>query len=323
MLEFATGKISVLEKRLLDRNDLERMLKAPDYKNAFLVLYDTDLDEVIDEKKETERWLEEDLVVLKNNLWMMLKDECPELFQFLFLRFDALNLKIILKKSSENNFALASIEPFEKLKDFVERKIKSSLEKLFFEEKMNLTVKKMTENSLFRLDKIREKKIDDIEQIVEEEYFKRRILLAKPYPFLREAIKFEIDLINLKKALRKKEKEKLIPGGNLTTEEIFKIVNLKEEELASKSHLFGEILSLYFLVNKIKKLKDEKLIESAIDNFFSSYIFERERIENSGMPKVVACFIRKINAQKNIRLILWAKKYQIPISEIEPKLLLI
>ena len=39
---FATGKIRFLENKLPDKNDIERMIDAPDLESSFKALYDTD-----------------------------------------------------------------------------------------------------------------------------------------------------------------------------------------------------------------------------------------------------------------------------------------
>jgi len=100
MYELTVGVINVLEKKVFDKLDQERMLKAPNFDSAFEVLFDTDLGEIASDvsiEKDIEKIIKEDLKKLKNRLSQMLEEK-EKLLWFLFLKFDALNLKIALKK---------------------------------------------------------------------------------------------------------------------------------------------------------------------------------------------------------------------------------
>lgn len=97
MYEFASGVINVLEKRFFDKLDQERMLKAPDRESAFEVLFDTDMSEPAGKDTNIEKIIEKDILQFKKTLAGLIKNT-PDLFSFLFLQFDALNLKIALKK---------------------------------------------------------------------------------------------------------------------------------------------------------------------------------------------------------------------------------
>ena len=104
MLEFASGVINVLEKRVFDKLDQERMLKSPNRERAFAVLFDTDLGKIASAEKEVEKIIDQDISLLKNTLARLLQEQ-EGLFWFLFLKFDALNLKVSLKKAFSQNFS--------------------------------------------------------------------------------------------------------------------------------------------------------------------------------------------------------------------------
>ncbi|MFH1713508.1 MAG: V-type ATPase subunit, partial [Candidatus Jacksonbacteria bacterium] len=98
MYEYLTGLIRVLEKRLPDKTDMDRMILAKTAKDAFVVLNDTDYaDNILDRGPEDyQKILEDDLLQLKTMLNKAI-DSGP-LFKFLFIDFDFLNIKTILKQ---------------------------------------------------------------------------------------------------------------------------------------------------------------------------------------------------------------------------------
>ena len=126
MFEYAFAVINVWEKKLFNSLDQERMLKSPDRESAFLVLFATDLGQVAKEKEsDIEQVLEKDLVALKQKLSVLLGEK-EEFLWYLFLKFDALNIKIALKKQGEP-FSF-SIEPFAKVERMILGQTKPDLE---------------------------------------------------------------------------------------------------------------------------------------------------------------------------------------------------
>lgn len=213
MFEFATGKLSVLEKRIFDKLDQERMLKAPDYKTAFEVLYDTDLAEQASQTKEIEKIAEAALFELKNLFFSILEEK--KVILFLFLKFDASNIKLALKKFGREEIEAAYIawanEPPDKVEQWVftwaSRRFEANksvqLTMLNTRNKIDLTklpvlnpwVKKMIYLSLSRLKKLKPK---EIEITTDRAYFKTRIALAeKIHPFLIKMVKAERKLKNI------------------------------------------------------------------------------------------------------------------------------
>ncbi|MBM4177478.1 hypothetical protein FJ208_01615, partial [Candidatus Gribaldobacteria bacterium] len=105
MLEFASAVINIWEKKIFSQQDQERMLKAPDEKAAFAVLFDTDLAGFAVKEKNFEILANKDIEETRRKLAAVLKEE-PLLLTLLFLKFDCLHLKIILKRF----FGLADFE---------------------------------------------------------------------------------------------------------------------------------------------------------------------------------------------------------------------
>ncbi|MBU3942824.1 V-type ATPase subunit [Patescibacteria group bacterium] len=305
MLEYATGLINVLEKNIFDHQDQERMINAPDRESAFKVLFDTDLAESSVKEQNIEKILEEDLISLKDLIHRTVRDENEELFWFLFLKYDALNLKIALKKFSEG-FS-CSIVPFSE----IQKRVNDSNCKI-----SNEYIELMVERVLKKIEKASE-----IEEIVDMAFLKTRVEIAKKAGDLPLQIaKLEIDIANLKNMI--KEKKLFVDDGNLTKPEL-KILFGKGGGGAFSQGLdkFLEVYNLSLIVSKFNKNNDEVKLEKMLEVFLSEEILKKERDKGGGIDKIVAFFYRKINGHANIRLIFFAKESGLSIKELENNIL--
>lgn len=320
MYEFATGVIDVLEKRVFDKLDQERMLKAPDKERAFEVLFDTDMGDIASGEKDVERIIERDLADFKKVIYGMLKQE-ETLFGSFFLKFDGLNLKIALKgnllKETLPDFQTFpyGLEVFEKIKQGVAGK----------RVELNPLVEKMIEKAKAKIGNIHVAELDSekIETIVDESYFETKIEAAKKFdPFLRELTCLEIDVANVKSLLKAKSKTPaLIDGGNLNPAELRKLVALKEGEIFQDLKKFLEVFGLSLVVERYFKEKSETALEAALQSFLTEKVFVQAKEVGQGIVKILAFFYKKMNSYSNIRLILFSKENDIPLAEIEPLLL--
>lgn len=280
MLEYAQGVINVLEKNIFDKLDLERMITASNREEAFKVLFDTDLAEEAIKEKDIEKILEKDLKDLKETLFKMLKDININLFYFLFLRFDALNLKIVFKENKNPDIDNEYVE------------------KLMYQ---------------YSLEK------GSIDERVDKAYLKIKLLLAKKTKGLPlDIVRFEIDVANLKNLI--KDKKGFIKGGNLSYNDMLKLLGRKRGIISKGLEKFLEAFNLFLLIEDFEKTGSESDLEKGLEKFLAERVLQRER-EGGGMEKVVGFFTRKINAHSNIRLIFFQKDSGISIKEIENNLL--
>jgi hypothetical protein len=234
MLEYAQGVLNVLEKNIFDKLDQDRMISASDKEEAFKILFDTDLPS---EEKDIEKMLKIDLDSLRINLFGILKDICPDLFYFLFLRFDALDLKIALKEDKEIEI---ENEYFQKLVEYS-----------FLEE-------------------------GTIDQRVDRAYLKTRLLIAKKIKSLPlDVIKFEIDVSNLKNLI--KEKKGFLKGGNLCYSDMLKLLGRKSGIVSKGLEKFLETFNLSILIEEFEKTGSEADLEKNLEKFLSNRILQRER----------------------------------------------
>jgi len=319
MLELAAGVINVLEKRVLSLLDQERMLKAPDKKSAFDVLFDTDLADFANNQLDLEAILALDLKTTQDVLQKILPEN-QAFFNFLFLKFDSFNLKLCLKsllgKGDSNSCSINyALELYDNLFVAV-KKNKADIIK-------NEAVSSMVKHILKQMGKLMlEEKPSSrqIETMVDKAYFKTKIELAKTIknPFLLSLTKIEIDIANLKRLLKKRN-HNFIEGGNLKEEEIKNLSNLKEGEIVQDLNRFLEVYGLSLIIEKAKN--NPFYIENALQGFFSKEIFAKERDNGFGYEKVLSFFHKKLNAQNNIRIIMFGKENNIEIEKISPCLL--
>lgn len=302
MLEYAIGVINVLEKNIFDSLDADRMINAPNREEAFRVLVDTDLAVDSIKSNDLDSILENDLMRLKDFVYNIVKNEQIELFWFLFLKFDALNLKVALKTRlpagrEKADFFQSSIISSEKIKarladghplanEYLELLVKEALESPF-----------------------------NIEQAVDSAFLKTRLQLANTIGKLPLRIaKLEIDISNLKNLI--KNKEIYVLDGNLTKNDLEILIGRREEAISKGVERFLEMYNLSLIVKEFKNTGDEKILENGLEKFLTNEILGKERDRGSGIDKVISFYTRKINAHSNIRLILFGLENNLTPDEI-------
>lgn len=237
MLEYAQGVINVLEKNIFDKLDLDRMITAKNKEEAFKVLFDTDLGQTASKENDIEKILQKDMEYLKQQLFSMLKDTKIDLFYFLFLRLDALDIKIALK---EDRAAAAGNEYAEKLIEL------SSSEQ------------------------------GSVDERVDRAYLKVKLQLAKKIKGLAlEQVKLEIDVANLKNLI--KDMPYFIKGGNLSKLDMQKLLGRKRGIISEGLERFLESFDLSLIINEFEKTGSESDLEKGLEKFLANRILQRER----------------------------------------------
>ena len=318
MYEFASGVINVLEKRLFDKLDQERMLKAPNRESAFEVLFDTDMSESANKDTNIEKIIENDIVHFKKTLFGLVKNS-PELFSLLFFKYDAINLKIALKKklgAEQVNIDYLSygVLSAEKLEQRVNNK----------RVEINPIVEALISNVESKILNV-ELTPEKIECAVDVAYFEVKLLESKKIDaFLQELTRTEIDIANIKnllKAKSQKEKNAFIGGGNLKLKELEKLIILHEGEIFQDLKKFFEVFGLSLLIERHAGEENQVVLENALYGFLSEKVFNKAKESGSGIAKVLTFFQKKMNSYVNIRLIMFSKENDISPVEIEPILL--
>ena len=305
MLEYAGGVINVLEKNVFDSLDAERMINAPNREEAFRVLVDTDLATDSIKNNDLDSILENDLIRLKDFIYNMVKNERVELFWFLFLKFDALNLKIALK----TNLVAGRENPYFFKSSIISAAIitkRLSDGHSLANEYLESMVSEATKNI---------KNSADIEQAVDTAFLKTRLKIARILGGLPLRISLlEIDISNLKNLI--KDKAVFVLGGNLTKNDLSILIGKREEVISKGVEKFLEIYNLSLIVKKFKNTGDEKDLEKGLNKFLTNEVLGQERDRGSGIDKIVSFYTRKINAHTNIRLIFFGLENSLTPDEI-------
>lgn len=308
---YATGRIRSLETKLLDANDLERMIDAKDARTAFKVFndlsYADELSEV-ESAKEYKSALDHDLMQVKKILRQISPDE--EILELLFSAYDFHNIKLFFKSKylekdlSSYESHLGNVD-VANLKDFIIKDAKTSIP-----DKISEVVKEASK--LFE----KEKSGFIIDSYLDREYLKKIEEISKKIgnKFIIKLAKTWIDLANVKIFLRAKKlelplekiAEYFVEGGSTLKSSL---VNSYDKDLKEAA----VICIRGFEDNQIKEAiknysEGEELwrLEKAFENFEIKFIRQAKYIAY-GPEVVVAYYLAKQNAIKNIRLVFTGK----------------
>lgn len=332
MYEYATGLIRVLEKDIIDQNDLIRMTEAPNSETAFNVLNDTDLkDNILGIPMEQfDRAIQNDNLQLNDAIKQFTDGD--NLYKLIFLSEDYFNLKIIFK-----NIKLGTEFPAKEYSRFgstkilqLKRAVKSRLGLMpATEEKLDDYWRK----SIAGIKKtLRKKRVNTVlDAVIDAAYFKHALTLAKKIgsQILQNFFRLNIDSLNIKTAVRGKKiglaakeiKNYLITGGDIKTADITDRVGKEEKELVdflkdnqSFSKEWEEIFE-NFQINH-----DIILLEKKLDIFLLNFL--RDAVQASGGGTEIIfyyAYLKKI-MNTNIELILTGRINNISDEEIKTRL---
>jgi len=326
---FANGRIRKLEKGLLNKDILDRMIKSNDIVSALKILTESDLNDYsfdLNNPSDFEDSLNQELLHTYSIIKSISKVSTFNFLYFTFAsKYDFHNIKILIKsKYLKKEFSSELISPIgtiniEKLnsaiKDEKYEDIPDSFEFLIKKTFSEYNKFKDPEIIDFVLDRERYvmifNKIREIEIIEEEE------------PYLRRFIKINIDLNNIINCIRAKirgekktfTKEFLIPEGD------FKIENLIEVYDSPLSSWFEKLRYTDYKniielgVNYFQKNNSLMELEKLIDNFILNFSKIGKYI-TFGIEPLVGFITAKENDIKNIRIILSGKLNNLSPDEI-------
>ncbi len=329
---FANGNIKALEKGLLNKDILDRMIKSSDIVSALKILTESDLNDYsfdLNNPSDFENSLNQ---VLLHTYEIVKSISQVSTFNFLYFTFaskyDFLNIKVLIKsKCLKKEFSNGLISPIgtidiEKLKlairDEKYEDIPDSFELLIKKTFSEYNKFKDPEMIDFVLDRERYimifNKIREIEIIESEELFLKRFL------------NINIDLNNIINCIRVKIrgekkafiKEFLIPEGDFKIE---KIIEIYDSPLSSwfeklKYTDYKDIVELG--VNYFQKNNSLMELEKLRDNFILNFSKIGKYI-TFGIEPLVGFITAKENDIKNIRIILSAKLNNLSPEKIKER----
>ncbi|MEK9165387.1 MAG: V-type ATPase subunit [Patescibacteria group bacterium] len=360
MYEYLTGLIRVLEKRLPDKTDIDRMIQAKTAKDVFDVLNDTDYaDNLLNRKPEDyDQVLADDFNQLKKLLAESI-GKTP-LFDLLFIDFDFLNIKTILKQkflkldktaTASQPISNLSLETAENIKKIL--LLKHQLAKLKAKKRQATAIelaggkidaqiadtvnqiKKMKfdaniEASLKCLiDKLRKTKPITpslIDTACDQELLKLKQLLAKKIKnkFIDNLIKMHIDFLNTKILLRTYEtkfKTPFIKGGLIDKNRLMHLYKADKQVFYTNLAELFELYEISHVIDKFKEKKDLWRLERELDSRTFDFVHTASKSASFGPEVIVSYFLNKMTGARNVRTILSGKLNGVEMEEIRERVI--
>ena len=320
---FTTGVIRSREAKLLSSVDIERIVDAKTAEEALKVFNDTDYaDELpdIEKPEDFNQGLLHDQKQARDLMEKIIPDRT--LIKFLFLRYDYHNIKLLFKAKfsgqelDKNASDLGNIS-YDILKTYILKE----------EDKGVLPEIKGS------IDRAREAFEKDqtpffIDLFLDKEYYRllRELTEKLKCEFVDGLVSDQIDMVNVDAFLRVREMARpleflervLVEGGAIPQSIFLEYFEKSEEE-------FFRHLPRYLGDRKLQQELEESI--KARESYRRGKIFEEYEVRYLGRAKfiaygpeiVVAYYLAKNNAIRNIRLIMIGKVNGIPANEIRQR----
>jgi len=319
---YIMGLFRSLENKLLNQNDIERMVDAPNIETAFRVFNDTEYaDNLLEVKpEEFKKALDDDIKQTRDLFEKVIDDK--KIIQLLFLRYDFHNIKLAFKQKysqkdlTEEESHIGTV-PASSLRNRILSQAKTDLPPAL-EEIIRKAEKDFENNHQPHF----------IDSYLDKEMYRLLLKTAKKLNnnFILNFLKMQIDIANIKIFLRAKRLKKdhkwladeLIPGGRIKKEEF---INILDKEIKEALNVF-----FFYFDNKFRRivekyLEDKNLwqLEKNFEDYELDYLKETKRM-NYGPEIAIAYYYAKKNALRNVRLIMTGKLNGIEPSEIRERL---
>jgi len=290
---YSSARVKALERTLLSEAQLERLLGAKTVPETFKVLQDTFLAEYLGEHERSNFPLALDMAIVdaKDLLARIAPD--PEILDILWLKYDFLNLKTIIKGDragmSDDEilgkcFRGSKYPPERLISLFREQKL-GTLDRLF-EEARNIAAGA--------------KHVYDIDIAMNICYFRliHRIAAQKQNPFVSEFVALLTDLFNLKTALRAERLKEIgiapvfISGGRFREKDL-----TSEKQVLEQFKKVGGEAVWQAAIAEYESAANHSLIEKTADEYIVAFLKEKSFSIFSPAPLFSFFTARKNNVQ--------------------------
>lgn len=316
---FATGVIRSREAWLLSSVDIERMVDARTAEEALKVFNDTDYaNELpdIEKPKDFNKGLRRDQKQARDLLYRIVPDKL--LVQFLFLRYDYHNIKLIFKakfsgQELDKYASKLGNVPYDALKVYV------------LEEEDKGLPPKVKES----IDKAKEAFEEDsspfyIDLFLDKEYYKflKSLTDKLKCEFITGLVSDQIDMVNVDIFLRTREMKRpleflekvLIEGGAIPRSVFLEYFEKPEEEFFRQATRY--LGDRKFQQDLEESIKTKEIRRGKIFEEYEVRYLKQAKYIAYGPEIVVAYYLAKNNAIRNVRLIMTGKVNDIPANEI-------
>ncbi len=320
----AVARLRVIEKRLLDKNKVERLLDSDSAEDVLRILQETEYGELInnlDSVYNYEKILKEELVNLYTSLYKI--SPVKEVVDIMSLRYDYHNIKVLIKakalqKDLSNILISIGTIPLDTLKDCI---LTGELKPLG--KNLSEVVKKV--EAQFEVNKDPQV----IDTLLDRYMFESMLEAAKDLniDYITRYVKESIDITNIKTMLRVKKQKKdgrflntvLIPGGTIEDNVYIEGVNDSLEGFIHKISrtpyfkVLNSILDEYVATGSISSL------DALYDNYIMNHAKDAKRV-NFGPEPIIAYIIAKETEIKIIRIIMVGKINKVNTEVIRERL---
>jgi len=316
------GLFKSLESKLLNPNDIERMVDAPDAGSAFRVFNDTEFaDNLLEVKIENFcQALDDDLRQTREIFEKVIEDR--KIIEFIFSRYDFHNIKLSFKakfsgRDLKENESLVGTVPPENINKNIINEEKTDLPE-HLKDVIDQAKTEFTKNQDPHF-------IDSFLDTAMFSYL-RRLTDELKNNFISDFLALQIDLANVKIFLRAKRLKKTVqwlaedlnPGGKIPVKDMLLAYDKEPKETldtccAYFDHRFRLIIEEYLKTQNLWRL------EQAFENYELDFLKETKRLPY-GPEIAIAYFYAKKNALRQIRLIMTGKLNGVPPAEIRERL---
>ena len=320
----AVARIRVMDKRLLNKNIIEKLLDSDSAEEVLKVLQDTTYGSTSNEIEsvyEYEKLLRAELVELYKNLYKI--SPIKEVIDVMTIKYDYHNIKVLIKgKALGKDFSTMIIPigtlPLELLKTCILTSDYKPLDK-----HIGGIIQKVEE--AFE----ESKDPQSIDTLLDKYMFEDMLAIAEKLntDFITRYVKESIDITNIKTMLRVKKQDKdgkflqsvIIPGGTLDSSLLITGLNEGLDIFISKisrspyAKVLTSILEEYSYNGSISSL------EILYDNYIMNHARDAKKV-NFGPEPIIAYIIAKETEIKIVRIIMVGKVNKVDVKVIRERL---
>jgi V/A-type H+-transporting ATPase subunit C len=319
------ARIRVLENKLINSNQIERLVDSKEPKAFFEVLSDSAYANhfnLTDNPSEFQKIINQEIKQTK--FFLEKNNPFPDQLDWLWLKYDVLNIKSAIKYKLSNQ----DISP-EKLSDLGSINKDKIIKSVYNIDKTKLDIEfqDMIDQSIQAFKKNSDPRI--IDQIIDKSYFKilhQKLSQVKSRK-IKEYIKSKIDLYNIKLIFRNKSlatnkklfSQYVVNGGNISKSDIIKSYDDHLENIEKNLKFFTYRKLLQLSLEYFTKYNSFILFEKLSYDFLIDQL-RFAKYEPFGIEPLVGYFLAKDNEAKLLRIIMISKINNIESNIIHQQL---
>lgn len=320
----AVARLRVMEKRLLDKNKVERLLDSNGAEEVLRILQETSYGEGINNIEsayEYEKVLKEELINLYDSLYKI--SPVKDVIDIMSMRYDYHNIKVLLKakalgKDLSNILIPIGTIPVDTLKNSILTGELKPLGKYIADAIKDIEAK---------FEESKDPQVIDV--LLDKYMFNNMLARAKELniDYITRYVQESIDITNIKTMLRVKKQNKdgrfleavLIPNGTINETIYIEGLNDSLEGFIAKisrteySKVLSSILEEYTASGNISSL------DALYDNYIMNHAKDAKKV-NFGPEPIIAYIIAKETEIKIIRIIMVGKINNVSTEIIRERL---